>query len=167
MLIVVMGVSGSGKSTLGRLLAQALTCDFQEGDELHPPANVDKMRAGIALDDADRQPWLERVAAWIATQRELQRDGVVSCSALKRSYRDRLRQAGPDLRFVYLQLPRSELERRLQRRDHFMPASLLDSQLRTLQEPAADEWALTLDGRAAMAANVASVHDWLGNAAHA
>lgn len=167
MLIVVMGVSGSGKSTLGAVLAQTLHCDFQEGDELHPPANVDKMRAGIALDDADRQPWLERVAAWITTQGERQRDGVVSCSALKRSYRDRLRRADPELRFVYLQLPRIELEQRLRQRDHFMPASLLDSQLRTLQEPAADERALTLDGRVAMAANVAKVRDWLSRAAPA
>lgn len=167
MLIVVMGVSGSGKSTLGEALAQALNCDFQEGDALHPAANVEKMRAGIALDDIDRKPWLEQVAAWITTQRSQQRDGVVSCSALKRSYREQLRRADPELRFVYLQLPRVELERRLRQRNHFMPASLLDSQLRTLQEPAADEWALTLDGRAAMAANVASVHDWLGNAAHA
>lgn len=165
MLIVVMGVSGSGKSTLGAALAQALRCDFQEGDALHPPANVDKMRAGIALDDADRQPWLERVAAWITTQGERQRDGVVSCSALKRSYRERLRRADPGLHFVYLQLPRVELEQRLRQRDHFMPASLLDSQLRTLQEPAADERALTLDGRVAMAANVAKVRDWLSRAA--
>jgi gluconokinase len=167
MLIVVMGVSGSGKSTLGAALAQALRCDFQEGDALHPPANVDKMRAGIALDDADRQPWLERVAAWITTQGERQRDGVVSCSALKRSYRERLRRADPGLHFVYLQLPRVELEQRLRQRDHFMPASLLDSQLRTLQEPAADERALTLDGRVAMAANVAKVRDWLSRAAPA
>lgn len=165
MLIVVMGVSGSGKSTLGAALAQALRCDFQEGDALHPPANVDKMRAGIALDDADRQPWLERVAAWITMQGERQRDGVVSCSALKRSYRERLRRADPGLHFVYLQLPRVELEQRLRQRDHFMPASLLDSQLRTLQEPAADERTLTLDGRLAMAANVAKVRDWLSRAA--
>jgi gluconokinase len=145
MLIVVMGVSGSGKSTLGEALSQSLNCDFQEGDALHPAANVEKMRAGIALDDIDRQPWLERVAAWIAAQREQQRDGVVSCSALKRRYRDRLRRADPALRFVYLQLPRIELEQRLHQRDHFMPASLLDSQLQTLQEPSmgAPRWRRT------------------------
>lgn len=164
MLIVVMGVSGSGKSTLGEALAQSLNCDFQEGDALHPAANVEKMRAGIALDDIDRKPWLEQVAAWIATQREQQRDGVVSCSALKRSYRERLRRANPELRFVYLQLPRVELVRRLRQRNHFMPASLLDSQLRTLQEPAADERALTLNGRVAMPLNVASVRHWLSAA---
>jgi len=161
MLIVVMGVSGSGKSTLGQALALALACDFQEGDALHPSANIDKMQAGSALDDADRAPWLDQVAAWIAAQRRQQRDGVVSCSALKRSHRDRLRRADPDLRFVCLQLPRVELEQRLRQRNHFIPASLLDSQLQTLQEPAAAEAALTLDGRATMAANVAKVCDWL------
>lgn len=161
MLIVVMGVSGSGKSTLGRPLAQALAGDFLEGDERHPPANIDKMRAGIALDDADREPWLAQIAAWIAAQAAQRRHGVVACSALKRRYRDRLRGAEPQLRFVYLQLPRAELEQRLRLRDHFMPASLLDSQLRTLQEPAPDEYALTLDGRAAVATNVARVCQWL------
>jgi gluconokinase len=132
MVIVVMGVSGSGKSTLARALAEAWNWDFQEGDELHPPANIDKMRAGLALDDDDRQPWLERVAAWIAAELARGRDGVVTCSALKRRYRDRLRRAGAGVRFVCIELPPAELERRLRRRRHFMPASLLDSQLRTL-----------------------------------
>lgn len=164
MLIVVMGVSGSGKSSLGQALARALGCDFQEGDALHPPANIASMRAGIALTDEDRLPWLDRVAAWIAEQRRQHGAGVISCSALKRSYRDHLRRADAGLRFVYLQLPRDELQQRLHQRDHFMPPSLLDSQLRTLEEPAPDEHVLALDGRESIAAGVTQVRDWLAAA---
>lgn len=161
MIIVVMGVSGSGKSTVGQALAEALGWDFQEGDALHPPANIEKMHAGIPLDDADRAPWLERIAAWIADMKRRRLDGVVSCSALKRSYRDLLRKADADLRFVYLHLSRAELERRLRHREHFMPPSLLDSQLQALEPPSAGEPALTVDGEASLPQIVARACEWL------
>ena len=151
--IVVMGVSGSGKSHVGAALARACGVDFVEGDELHPAANIAKMSAGIPLDDADRQPWLAAIAAAIATHRG--KGVVVACSALRRAYRDVLRQANPALRLLYLRVPREELARRLRERRHFMPASLLDSQLATLEEPAADEHAIVLEGDAGLAATVA------------
>lgn len=151
--IVVMGVSGSGKSRLGAALARACGVDFVEGDALHPAANIAKMSAGVPLDDADRQPWLAAVAAAMAARRD---DGVVvACSALRRCYRDVLRQADPALRLLYLRVPREELARRLRERSHFMPASLLDSQLATLEEPAADEHAVVLEGGIDLAATVA------------
>jgi gluconokinase len=138
--IVVMGVSGTGKSTVGRALAETLDLPFVEGDDLHPPANVAKMADGIPLTDADRAPWLDRVAA------RLDQPGVVTCSALKRSYRDRLRAAAPDLVLVYLHGTPELLATRMAQRDgHFMPTSLLESQLATLEEPAADEDAIPVD----------------------
>ena len=141
--VVVMGVSGAGKSTIARALAEQLGWDFAEGDELHPPANVAKMAAGEPLSDADREPWLERVARWIDGEIAAGRHGVVTCSALKRSYRELLRR--PEVLFAYLEVPRDELERRLAgRRGHYMPASLLESQLATLEPPSNDESALTL-----------------------
>lgn len=142
MRIVMMGVSGCGKTTVGRGLAAALGLPFVEGDELHPPRNVERMRAGIALTDEDRQGWLDRVADQLAAHSGV----VVSCSALKRSYRDRLRRAAPDLRLVHLQgRPGLIAERLAARRDHYMPPSLLQSQLEALEPPAADEHALVLD----------------------
>jgi gluconokinase len=142
--VVVMGVSGSGKSTVGARLAERLGWDLAEGDAFHPAANVAKMAAGQPLTDADREPWLAAVAAWIDTELQAGRRGVITCSALKRSYRDRLRRA--DVRFVYLRVPRAELERRLSNRPgHFMPASLLASQLDALEPPGADETAVTVD----------------------
>jgi len=161
MVIVVMGVSGSGKSALGEALARAEGWAFQEGDALHPAANLDKMRMGIPLDDGDRWPWLDRVTAWIADQLRQDRHGVVACSALKRSYRQRLRRAGADVRFVRIRVPHDELQRRLQQRDHFMPAALLDSQLQTLEEPAADEGVLTLCGCNTPEHMLAAVRRWL------
>jgi gluconokinase len=132
--IVVMGVSGTGKSTIGRALAETLDREFVEGDELHPHANRVKMAAGIPLDDSDRAPWLDRVAA------ELDTPVIVACSALKRSYRDRLRRVAPDLVLVFLHGEATLLAARMEGRDgHFMPSSLLKSQLDTLEEPAADE----------------------------
>jgi carbohydrate kinase (thermoresistant glucokinase family) len=134
--VVVMGVSGSGKTTIGRALGMRLDWCFRDGDEFHGPANIEKMRAGEPLDDADRAPWLAAIARWID---ECAREGVpavVACSALKRRYRDFLREHRPQVWFLYLRVPRGKLERRLQTRDHpFMPASLLASQLRTLEEP--------------------------------
>jgi gluconokinase len=161
MVIVVMGVSGSGKSTFGRALAEALDWDFLEGDDMHPPSNIEKMRAGIALDDDDRRLWLDHIAAWISSKESEGRQSVVSCSALKRAYRDRLRQSGTAVHFVYLHVERSELKLRMRQRSHFMPAALLDSQLRTLEEPAEDEAALTLSGNRSIDEMMSEVRHWL------
>jgi carbohydrate kinase (thermoresistant glucokinase family) len=149
--VVVMGVSGCGKSTVGQGLAERLGLPFVEGDTLHPPENVARMAAGIALTDEDRWPWLDRIARALAEAGDAGQAGqtggvVVACSALKRAYRDRLRQAAPDLQLVHLRGSREVLAARLaSRRGHYMPASLLDSQLRTLQPPEPDERAIELD----------------------
>lgn len=157
--VVVMGVSGSGKTTLGRALAEGLAAPFQEGDDLHPPGNVARMAAGVPLTDADRAPWLDRVAAWLGGGEGWR---VATCSALKRSYRDRLRVEAPGLRFVWVDVPRGELARRITHRTgHYMPVTLLDSQIATLEPPAADERALRLDGFAAPEASLAAALDWL------
>ncbi len=149
-----MGVSGSGKSTLGRALAAALDWQFVEGDSLHPPANIAKMSAGIALDDADRRPFLENVANAIIAERPC---GVVAaCSALKRSHRDLLRARIGAVTFLLPAVDRDRLAARLARRPHhFMPASLLDSQLAALESPAPDESAIVVDGAASTAEQVA------------
>ena len=145
-LVVVMGVSGCGKSTVGRLLADQLHAEFVEGDELHPPDNVARMAAGVPLTDDDRRGWLLTIAARIAATRDARRPLVVSCSALKRSYRDLLRGASGDLAFVHVHGDRALLEARMSARaDHFMPPSLLASQLQTLELPAPDERAHTFD----------------------
>lgn len=142
--VVMMGVSGAGKSTIAMRLAQRLGWDFEEGDELHPAANVAKMAAGRPLTDVDRRPWLEQVARWIDAEITSGRCGVITCSALKRAYRDILRR--PEVLFVYLSVPRAELERRMATRaGHFMPAELLDSQLAALEPPSGDEAALTVE----------------------
>jgi carbohydrate kinase (thermoresistant glucokinase family) len=131
---VVMGVSGCGKSTLAQALAQAWDLEWVEGDALHAQASVAKMRAGIPLQDDDRWPWLDRVGAALAAPGPGGR--VITCSALKRSYRDRLRAACPGLIFLFLDAPRSALVARMaQREGHFMPGALLDSQLATLEAP--------------------------------
>ncbi len=142
--VVVMGVSGSGKSTVGRALADALGLPFVEGDSLHPPRNVNLMAAGTPLTDDDRQDWLQAIAAQLAAA---QHDGVVvSCSALRRSYRDLLRASAPDLRLVHLTGEPWLLAERLESRSgHYMPASLLQSQLDTLEPPTADEAAISAD----------------------
>lgn len=142
-LAVVMGVSASGKSTVGPRLAAALGIDYADGDDFHPAANIEKMAAGVALSTADRIPWLDAVADWLAAHRLS--GGVVACSALERGYRDRLRAAAPAF-FVHLDVTRAELERRIRARGgHFMPATLLDSQLDTLRPLAADERGVTVD----------------------
>ena len=147
--VVVMGVCGCGKSTVGERLARELGALFIEGDAFHPPANVARMAAGIALTDADRQGWLEALAAQLADARRAGRSVVLACSALKRRYRDVLRLGAPDLRVVHLAGDRAMLAARLAaRQGHYMPASLLDSQLATLETPDPDERAITLDAGA-------------------
>lgn len=162
--IVVMGVSGSGKSTLAAVLARRLRCPAIEGDDFHDPASVAKMRAGRALDDADRWPWLDRLGEAIGVAAGAGAGvAVASCSALKRSYRARLDAAsGMALAYVLLDVDEGELARRLAgRTGHYMPASLLDSQLVTLERPAADEHALVLDAARTPDALCADVLAWL------
>lgn len=138
--LVVMGVSGSGKTTVAMLLAQRLGWVFEDADSLHPPANVEKMHAGIPLDDADRAPWLRAVAAEIGSWLDSGRSGVMACSALKRAYRDTIRDGRANVRFVYLKGDPALIARRLTiRHNHFMPPTLLGSQFETLEEPGSDE----------------------------
>jgi gluconokinase len=146
--IVTMGVSGCGKSTLGALLASRLDCAFLEGDAFHDEEAVAKMRAGHALTDEDRWPWLDRLGLAITETLATEGQVVAACSALRLRYRDRLRAAiGASARFVLLDLGRDELERRMiQRAGHYMPPSLLDSQLATLERPDPSEGVLMLDG---------------------
>lgn len=159
--VVVMGVSGSGKTTLGHALSARLHLPFAEGDDLHSPESIERMRGGEPLDDSHRAPWLERVAAWIATADR--HGGVMTCSALKLAYRDRLRGANPRVRFVLLAADRTTLARRLhQRRGHFMSADLLQSQLDTFEPPHAAELdVLRLPADVPIERNLADVVQWL------
>ncbi|TSB21320.1 gluconokinase [Streptomyces sp. NBC_01525] len=142
--IVVMGVAGTGKTTIGPLVAEALGVPYAEGDDFHPPANIAKMSAGTPLDDADRGPWLDAIGAW--AHERAGRGGVVSCSALKRGYRDRLRAAAPEVVFLHLTGDRALIERRMaERKGHFMPTALLDSQFATLEPLGADERGVAVD----------------------
>jgi len=135
LIIILMGVSGSGKTTVGRLLADELGWEFLEADELHPPANIDKMRSGRPLDDADRDPWLAAIAKALEARLRDGRNVVLACSALKHAYRKRLR-VSPDVRFVYLKGTFEEIEERLgDRRGHFFSPDLLESQFEALEEP--------------------------------
>ncbi len=145
--IVVMGVSGSGKTSVGEHLAARLGCDFVEGDRLHPEANVAKMAKGIPLTDDDRWPWLDLVGNQLATARGRGESVVVSCSALRKIYRDRLRrESGGTLYFVFLTGDPKVLEQRMgARTGHFMPASLLQSQLATLESPEHEPGVVTVD----------------------
>jgi len=146
--IVVMGVSGSGKTTVARLLAGRLGWAFAEADEFHSPANVAKMRAGVALNDDDRRPWLAAIADRIDSAREANEPIVVTCSALKRRYRDILVASRPDVALVYLKGDYDTIAQRMAARPHhYMPVSLLKSQFEALEELAADEHAIVLDIR--------------------
>ena len=139
-IVVMMGVSGSGKSTIAALLATALGCQFQEGDNLHPQENVEKMRGGIPLTDADRMPWLCKIAAEIDRWRARGGCGVLTCSALKRSYRDIIVGDRRDVVLVFLKGSPDLIRRRMiARHGHFMPVALVDSQFATLEEPTPDE----------------------------
>lgn len=147
-LLVVMGVSGSGKSTVGAALAQRLRVPFEDADDLHPRANIAKMAAGQPLDDADRHPWLEVIGEWLAVHGGSGEGagGVMSCSALKRSYRDQLRAHAPDVVFVHLAGSHDVIaERQASRPGHFMPASLLASQFATLEPLEPDEAGVVVD----------------------
>jgi gluconokinase len=145
---VVMGVSGSGKSLIGVALAQALGVDFVEGDEYHPAGNVERMRRGVPLTDDDRAGWLRSLAGRLREAKDAGTGLVMTCSALKRSYRDVLRAEAGELQLIFLRGPRALLAERLAgRHAHFMPPSLLDSQLATLEEPSSDEHAWVCDIR--------------------
>jgi carbohydrate kinase (thermoresistant glucokinase family) len=142
--IVVMGVAGAGKSTVGQALAARLGCAFRDADSFHPPANIAKMSEGVPLSDEDRWPWLDAIAAWIAELRAAGMLGVVTCSALKRRYRDVLMRGG-QVRLVYLKGDMALIGGRLAaRKGHFMPTALLQSQFDALEEPTTDEAPITV-----------------------
>ena len=144
--LVLMGVSGCGKSTVAALLSGRFGWQFEEGDALHPQANVDKMAAGHPLTDEDRSPWLEKVAEWIEDRLDAEENGILTCSALKRSYRELLNRRGSGVIFVYLAGDEQTIAKRLAARlGHFMPAGLLASQFADLEEPGSDEPAIRVD----------------------
>jgi carbohydrate kinase (thermoresistant glucokinase family) len=156
--LVIMGVSGSGKSTVGELLARRLGWEMAEGDRLHPPENVEKMRQGVPLNDADRWPWLDRIGDLLKAWAAEGRSGLVTCSALKRAYRARLLAARPDLRFVYLKGSEALIAQRVSARRHeYMPASLLRSQFDTLEEPLPGEPVITVDAAGTPEAEVQAI----------
>jgi gluconokinase len=139
-ILIVAGVAGSGKTTVGALLAGRLRWRFADADTFHPAANIAKMRQGIPLTDADRQPWLRAVEGWIDERITADQPGVITCSALKRAYRDALLDGRPTATMVFIVVSREELERRLMTRpDHFFPERLLESQLADLEPPGPDE----------------------------
>lgn len=141
--IVVMGVSGSGKSTVGAALAQRLRIPFADADDFHPPANIAKMTAGHALNDDDRLPWLDSIGEWLEHHRD---GGVMSCSALKRKYRDQLRRHCAEIEFLHLEgTPETIGRRQASRPGHFMPAALLASQFETLEPLEPDERGIAID----------------------
>lgn len=160
---IIMGVSGCGKSETGSRLAQALDIRFIEGDSFHPEENVRKMSAGIPLDDDDRAGWLHALRDEIARGCAGGGSVVLACSALKRVYRDLLRSANADVHFVHLDGEREVIETRMRARaDHYMPASLLDSQLRLLEPLHADEPGITLDNSEPLPAVLARVLEYAG-----
>ncbi|HJW69691.1 MAG TPA: gluconokinase [Candidatus Binatia bacterium] len=160
MIVVLMGVEGSGKTTLGRLLASQLGWTFVEGDEFHPPTNVEKMHRGEPLTDADRAPWLRALRTRIDELVAAGRSAAVACSALKQSYRDVLASGRPEVVFVYLTAAPAVLRDRLRRRrGHFMPPGLLASQLATLEEPAG---VLAVDVTSSPAQSVAAIRHGIG-----
>ncbi|MCJ2033303.1 gluconokinase [Methylobacterium sp. J-068] len=158
-----MGVSGSGKSTVAACLAERLGWTFVDGDSFHSPEHVAKMRAGHPLDDDDRAPWLAAIGAWIDTRLQRHEPGVVVCSALRRAYRDVLVRRRDAVRIVYLDGDRDLIERRLaERRGHFMPATLLDTQFAILEPPAPEEDAVSVRIDAAPEAIAATIAARLG-----
>ncbi|WP_299446326.1 gluconokinase [uncultured Phycicoccus sp.] len=163
--VVVMGVSGSGKSTVARGVAEALGVVFADADDFHPSANVAKMTAGTPLTDVDRGPWLEDLAAWMAEQAGRGRSTVLACSALRRSYRDVLRHGPPSVQFVHLDGPAEVIAARLSgRSEHFMPRSLLESQIAAVEPLEPDEDGVVLDVRLDPGTLVERTVDWLRTA---
>lgn len=144
--LVLMGVSGCGKTTVAAILSGRLDWPFEEGDALHPQSNIDKMHAGHPLTDEDRAPWLAKVAHWVEDCLDAGENGLITCSALKRSYRDIINRRGHGVEFIYLAGSKETIATRLAaRHGHFMPPTLLDSQFEALQEPTADEPAIRVD----------------------
>lgn len=163
MVLVVMGVSGSGKTTVAAILARRLGWPFEEGDVLHPQANVRKMMEGRPLTDGDRAPWLQAVAGWVDARLDAGEDGIITCSALKRRYRDLIGSRRAGVAFIHLAGSKETIATRLaQRRDHFMPPALLDSQLADLEAPRPDEAVLTVDIAAPPDAIAQEIIDTLG-----
>lgn len=161
--MILAGVSGSGKTTVGRLLAGRLGWPFADGDSFHPAANVAKMTAGVPLTDDDRWPWLAAIGDWMDARIAVGGSGVVACSALKRRYRDVLRQGRPEVRLVFLDVGRDEdLARLRARRGHFFPARLLDSQFGDLEPPVPAEGALVLAARGSPDELVGAIISGLG-----
>ncbi len=157
--VVVMGVSGCGKSAVGKRIASALGLPLVEGDEFHPQPNIEKMRHGLPLDDQDRAGWLQRLAGELA---RFPSGAVLTCSALKRAYRDQLRAAAPNLRFVYLALSEQQALARVAGRDgHFYPPSLVASQFEALEDPSRESGVLALDATLPLDAVVREAVDWL------
>jgi carbohydrate kinase (thermoresistant glucokinase family) len=161
-----MGVSGSGKSTVAGALADRLGWVLAEGDDFHPPSNIAKMRSGTPLNDDDRMPWLATIAAWIDARIQAGEPGIVTCSALKRAYRDLLADGRPEVLFVYLKGTVALMSRHLASREgHFMPASLLPTQFESLEEPTTDEPVFVADAAHPVAAIVSEVEAYLRIAA--
>lgn len=161
--LVLMGVSGCGKTTVAALLAGRFGWEFEEGDSLHPPSNVEKMHGGDPLTDEDRWPWLAKVADWIEAELDSDKHGVITCSALKRSYREAINRRGVGIEFVYLAGTQQQIAARLAaRQGHFMPASLLQSQFADLEEPQDDEPAIRVDIGSSPQRIVQSIIDALG-----
>jgi len=163
-----MGVSGSGKSTLGTALAKTIDCPFLEADDFHAAKSIEKMRAGVPLTDDDRWPWLDRLGQAIRVQVLDHRIVVAACSALRRAYRDRLRQViSAPIALILLDADSDELLRRLTHRaHHYMPPSLLGSQLDTLERPQPDELAITLDARQGVDLSCEQIVTWLLHLRH-
>jgi carbohydrate kinase (thermoresistant glucokinase family) len=163
--VLLMGVSGCGKSTIGQGLSRALGWPFRDADSFHPPANIEKMSRGVPLEDADRWPWLAAIAQWIDAQRAAGAPGIVSCSALKRAYRAHIIGEREGVRLVHLKGDMALIAGRLaQRKGHFMPAALLQSQFDTLEEPLPVERALVADISSPPQEVVAAIIAKLGSA---
>lgn len=162
MIVIVAGVSGSGKTTVGAMLAGRLNWTFADADEFHPPENVAKMHAGIALTDEDRWPWLRAIAAWMDERIAAGESAVVTCSALKRAYRDVLLDGRSSAWVVFLTVDRERLRRRLAtRHGHFFPPELLDSQLSAVELPGPDERAIVVQEDGGPAATVDKIISWV------
>ena len=161
-ILIVMGVSGSGKSYLGERLADATGWPFAEGDDFHSEANKAKMHAGIPLTDEDRRPWLDALHDLLEGWHKASTSGILSCSSLKAAYRQRLDDSLPEVRFVWLDIPRAVLVERLShRKGHFMPLELLDSQLATLEPPVGERNTLRLDGSGPVEEQIRTILAWL------